>query len=399
MAHHCITRAVHILNHERSFREAVKSIDQAVGRALPSNKRYDCVRVLTLKYDNDDIGLADIEAELLRLFQNRFHNATDSVVVPSSSVRDATLAIRGKLQSLILQYDTPTTLFIIVYKGYSDANLKQPSLLYISCRSWLFSSWKIEQQVYEIRRGAAYPGATSIPWAFVEADLAARVHADVFVMLDSCFSPGAAMGPTAYEYLAASAFESPAAASIDVSLTRRFVDLLNALETEEITVAQVHAKLVQKANHAESRLLYTPVHVVSEKKPSVTLHPLQNLSREVASLQKTGGLADGKVLVSVLVEGKTSVPNVEQWTKWLATSIPEDVADIKIEAVFESGSSLCLLTLPIAVWDMIKYHESYNFIAFVESNNTLLRRSPAPPGTGALESRARNVRVPHREKQ
>ncbi|KAE8386798.1 hypothetical protein BDV23DRAFT_186907 [Aspergillus alliaceus] len=363
MAHHYITRAVHILNHERSFREAVKSIDQAVGRALPSNKRYDCVRVLTLKWDNDDIGLADIEAELLRLFQNRFHYATDSVVIPSSSVRDATLAIRGKLQTLISQYDTPTTLFIIVYEGHSDANLKQAiSPLHIM--------------------GAAYPGATSIPWAFVEADLAARVHADVFVMLDSCFSPGAAMGPTAYEYLAASAFESPAAA-----------------KTEEITVAQVHAKLVQKANHAESRLMYTPVHVVSEKKPSVTLHPLQNLSREVASLQKTGGLADGKVLVSVLVEGKTSVPNVEQWTKWLATSIPEDVADIKIEAVFESGSSLCLLTLPIAVWDMIKYHESYNFIAFVESNNTLLRRSPAPPGAGALKSRAGNVRVPHREKQ
>ncbi|KAF5855199.1 hypothetical protein ETB97_009733 [Aspergillus alliaceus] len=379
MAHHYITRAVHTLNHERSFREAVKSIDQAVGRALPSNKRYDCVRVLTLKWDNDDIGLADIEAELLRLFQNRFHYATDSVVIPSS-VRDATLAIRGKLQTLISQYDTPTTLFIIVYEGYSDANLKQAiSPLHIM--------------------GAAYPGATSIPWAFVEADLAARVHADVFVMLDSCFFPGAAMGPTAYEYLAASAFESPAAASIDVSLTRRFVDLLNALETEEITVTQMHAKLVQKANHAESRLLYTPVHVVSEKKPSVTLHPLQNLSREVASLQKTGGLADGKVLVSVLVEGKTSVPNVEQWTKWLATSIPEDVADIKIEAVFESGSSLCLLTLPIAVWDMIKYHESYNFIAFVESNNTLLRRSPAPPGAGALKSRAGNVRVPHREKQ
>ncbi|KAE8353385.1 hypothetical protein BDV28DRAFT_133226 [Aspergillus coremiiformis] len=380
MAHNYITRAVHALNHESSFREAVKSIDQAVGRALPSNKRYDCVRVLTLKWDNDDLGLDDIEAELLRLFQNRFHYATDSVVIPSSSVRDATLAIRGKLQALISQYDTPTTLFIIVYEGHSDVNLKQA-----------VSPIQI--------MGAVYQGATSIPWAFVEADLATIVHADVFIMLDSCFSTGAAMGPTAYEYLAASAFESPAAANIDLSLTHRFIDLLNELETQEITVAQVHAKLVRKANHAESCLLYTPVHVASEQKPSVTLHPLQGLSREVASLRKTGELADGKVLVSVLVKGKTSIPNVEQWINWLATSIPEDVADIKIEAVFESKSSLCLLTMPIAVWDMVKYDESYSFVAFVESHNILERSLPASPDVGVLGSRAGNVPVRNRGKR
>ncbi|KAN0079024.1 hypothetical protein V8E54_005537, partial [Elaphomyces granulatus] len=67
-------------------------------------------------------------------------------------------------------------------------------------------------------------------------------------------------------------------------------------------------------------------------------------------------LPDGKVLVSVLFRGKTAVPDIAQWKKWLAREIPSDVAEIKVEAVFRSFSGLCLLTMPIAIWDMVKHN-------------------------------------------
>lgn len=80
-------------------------------------------------------------------------------------------------------------------------------------------------------------------------------------------------------------------------------------------------------------------------------------------------MADGKVLVHVSLQDKTSTPDIEDWKRWLSTAIPEAVADVKVEAIFDSYlSSLCLITLPIVVWDMLKGNEAFQFVAFVESN-------------------------------
>ena len=44
-----LVRAVHSLNRQALFMNAVNSISQAVKHALTSQKNYDCVRVLTLR--------------------------------------------------------------------------------------------------------------------------------------------------------------------------------------------------------------------------------------------------------------------------------------------------------------------------------------------------------------
>lgn len=137
------------------------------------------------------------------------------------------------------------------------------------------------------------------------------------------------------------------------------------------------------------------MHIAELDKPSITLHPLHKVLREVAALRRTGELADGKVLISVLLDEKSTVPKIDDWKKWLTLSIPEAVADIKIEAVFESTSSLCLLTMPVAVWDMLKRNDAYGFVAYVESHN-LLHYQPNP--SNILGGRAGNVRLPTREK-
>ena len=85
---------------------------------------------------------------------------------------------------------------------------------------------------------------------------------------------------------------------------------------------------------------------------------------------------------------------------WLSRNIPSDVANISIEAVFESNSTVCLFTLPIAVWDMVRSNEAFDFVAYVKSHNILndsvrgLR--PANPPPDVLEAHARNVVHRHR---
>ena len=72
---------------------------------------------------------------------------------------------------------------------------------------------------------------------------------------------------------------------------------------------------------------------------------------------------------------------------------PSDVADIQVEAVFDSHSALCLLTLPIAVWDMAKNNEAFSFIAYVESSNLMNSDAFNAVSTGILESRSGNVAI------
>jgi hypothetical protein len=219
-------------------------------------------------------------------------------------------------------------------------------------------------------------------------------NADLLFIMDCCYASIAAAGPESgnFEYLVASAQESMASPIVETSFSRRLIDILLSLE-EPVTVAQVHEILVNQANDPRSRLDYTPVHVVRASKPSITLSPVIRVPRELKSLRRDRDHSDGKVLVSVLVRGKTTIPDIVQWKKWLAREIPSDVADIQVEAVFDSHSALCLLTLPIAVWDMAKNNEAFSFIAYVESSNLMNSDAFNAVSTGILESRSGNVAI------
>ncbi|KAB8276588.1 hypothetical protein BDV30DRAFT_235659 [Aspergillus minisclerotigenes] len=203
----------------------------------------------------------------------------------------------------------------------------------------------------------------AIPWLMIEGELTRIRHADKLLILDSGFSIAAAIEGGNNEYLAAFCSESHASGCVERSFTRE--------------------------------LEYTPVHFASTEKPSITLRPLHKMPREVAALRRTGKLADGKVLISILLEGKSSIPRIEEWRRWLMSSIPEAAALIKIEAVFELTSSICLVSMPIAVWDMLKRSDAYGFVAYVEFHNLLLSSSNVSEN---LESWVGNVQLPMREK-
>lgn len=121
-----ITRAAHTLRHEEDFRAAVKTINNAVNRALRSSEKYDNVGVISLRWENDDLGLASIERELLDVFKDKFHFETDAPVIPATTARAASVAVRDKLQTFVGKYDSPRSLLIVIYQGQAGVQFFTP---------------------------------------------------------------------------------------------------------------------------------------------------------------------------------------------------------------------------------------------------------------------------------
>ncbi|GAD95479.1 hypothetical protein ANI_1_2040184 [Paecilomyces variotii No. 5] len=376
-----IARSSHSLRHEKEFNDAVDKINSAIQNALISDKKYTNVGVLSLRWQNDDLNLGQIESELLDTFKNIFHYATESYVIPATTSHAATRAVNSRLLSFAANYDNTTSLIIVIYQGHSDyalyGTILHPQL---------------------VLRGSSDPAAPTVPWSAIEPQMC--TDGDTLAILDSCASSAAAMGGLNMEYLVASAVESTSSAVIQRSFTRRLIDLLKSQINPVMTVAQIHAKLVNQANSPATGLDSTPVHIACENKHTITLHPLKRKPRELPALKRGDELADGKVLVSILLQGKTSIPSVSEWEEWLARAIPEDIADIKVEAVFETGSALCLMTMPIAVFDMLKGHNrtgAFGFVAYVESNNLMNSHEFRSRALGVLSARHGNVQMPVRE--
>ncbi|GAQ42910.1 hypothetical protein AtubIFM56815_008573 [Aspergillus tubingensis] len=354
-----ITRTVHSLSHAETFSEALKAINEGVTRALPSKRQYKQGIVLSLRWENDNLDRKDID-ELLRLFNTKYGIKTDSFLLPSAPIAEVALAIQAKIRTMLSIYDSPDTLFVFVYEGHSNAYYDIPN----ACVSIM---------------GSMREPTVSLPWGFVETALA-FTDGDVVFILDSPFPSRAAMICEDIEYLAVSAFGSPAARSINVSLKRRLIDLLGQVDAE-ITISQIHAKLAAHANSPGSQLGLIPVHFPAKNKPSITLRPIGACPRQRRGPRKAGDLSDGKVFVTVrIVSDTTSVPDiVEQCIQCLSKSIAGDVADIKIEGIFKFSpdSSLLLFTMPTAVWNMLRHDHSFDFVSVVQSYNLLCHRSTA----------------------
>ncbi len=94
------------------------------------------------------------------------------------------------------------------------------------------------------------------------------------------------------------------------------------------------------------------------------------------------------VLLKVALAAGT-LPSLEQWKHWLLREVPShlDTIDVSLEGTFRSGSYVMLVTLPIAVWDVLKNNDAYVFIDYVTSHNLLVSPHAASPNSGSREKR------------
>ncbi|PMD44863.1 hypothetical protein L207DRAFT_240865 [Hyaloscypha variabilis F] len=87
--------------------------------------------------------------------------------------------------------------------------------------------------------------------------------------------------------------------------------------------------------------------------------------------------------------------DLEAWKECLLRQLPAEAKEIKIEGIFSSFSTLLLLRLPVAVWDLLPANLAYSFIAFVTSENkavsVIATDSSASSSVGAETQTTREV--------
>ena len=89
------------------------------------------------------------------------------------------------------------------------------------------------------------------------------------------------------------------------------------------------------------------------------------------------------------LDGHAAIPKIEDFQEYLLSNIAPQIATVKIEGLFESGSQVLLVTMPASVWATLREDENINFVAHVRSSNMLLDE---PPRLGQRPGGLENVR-------
>ena len=147
---------------------------------------------------------------------------------------------------------------------------------------------------------------------------------------------------------------------------------------QPFTVTMLHSRLVTM----RWRLAYTPIYALlsehgghsieitqlpsSEESTPSSLDPMDVspsqssiLSTQIPS-SRSSAVADTRVLLAVSIEND-AVHDISQWKTWLTSQTPWDVTKVKVkvEAVFESHSTMLLASIPIFAWDILPNKPSY----------------------------------------
>ena len=193
---------------------------------------------------------------------------------------------------------------------------------------------------------------------------------DTLYIFDCCFAATSAVRNMETEYLAASASELSTTSHKNNRLTYRFLELLKRYHHTPMTVASYHSFLLAEMDQPTRRPDRTPVYVPSFSREAIVLEPMAPRNTTLQLLQSYN-VCPAKVLVTIHLEGLAAIPTVDDFEKYLVSRVPQQIADIRVEAVFKAESQLLLVTLPAALWDLLREDENINFVAHVMSTNLL----------------------------
>ena len=269
---------------------------------------------------------------------------------------------------------------------------------------------------------------------FEEAD------SDVLLLYDCCHSAHPAMtlsGHGVTEVIAACGFETQAPSIGPHSFTTALIrELAQAHQGPPFSVATLHSRILGSLKNWKRDLLKdnqgkiwrdsngrvreecykrrTPVHCfLTNERPhrSIFLAPLpkhaQNLTAEYSVSYSMSVDSDSSIpqTVSTSLAGTTEVEpvrtpqvllcvrldedyftgdkprdRISEWREWIR-NIPPGAKDLKIQGVYESYSTLVLLSMPVAVWNILPDNLAYSFIGFISSDNKVpfLQHSPETP--------------------
>ena len=270
-------------------------------------------------------------------------------------------------------------------------------------------------------------------WSGLQESLQ-NAESDALILLDCCAAASSisATGSGVTEVIAACGFETWAPAVGEHSFTRSLIDELRYWgRGPTLSVAMLHNKVLSRIKYWKPRFgmtgehehRKTPIYIVLSHKGSqrsIGLIPLQrddppSVGRVDASTQglhskssessiEAQSIADDspldssqssidrvwpdrefhhpKVLISLSLEEDQSLDK-DAWVDWMR-SVPALVKYTKVDGIFKSSSTLLVLSIPVALWDLLPKDPAISFIGFVNSSNLLC--NSLPPLVGSHES-------------
>lgn len=329
-----------------------------------------------LHWDNNDIpGLEDLELQLASVFRDIYKFFVELITIPSSHHNPSSF-FQDTLFDFRRQYQGPSSLMIHVYSGHAEA--LPPSYDKIA---WF---------------GMRHPSEPRIQWSggYNCRSISDIAVGDTLYILDCCYAAIAAVDAADNEHLVAASMESVTGSAIQTSFTNKLVELLRIMNGAPATIVQIHTELVSNIRSANTSMEFTPVHIGAKAKSSICLKSQQ--IREIKALQALDTKGAGKVLVSLSLQEKSNLLDVQRFQDWLLSNLPPSLASARVEAVFRSSSNLILFTIPLEIWDCLGETGGFQFFDFVDSHNLLPENPLGECPTPALAIR-RKENIPFQE--
>ncbi|KAL4913676.1 hypothetical protein BDW62DRAFT_220552 [Aspergillus aurantiobrunneus] len=270
------------------------------------------VSVLAFHWENNDMGVANLEAELLGVFRDIYKFETESWVIPVGGDHGPAHNLGWKLVDWTSAHDQDRPLRLYVYSGHASSH-----------------------------------GLGDTKWFFAPQALVEQAKGDMAYIFDCCSAGAAALGD-----------------GLETICAMR-TDTLKSLNGKSESLGGIFTMIFQGA--LENKISTSPVHVLKLGRQSITLTPL---GQDAVAYQRRKTLH--KVLLSVHLKDNQS--NLEAWNNWLATNLAPGIltAGLRIESVFRSSGIVILVTVPLEIWTMLDMEdEDISFVSHVVSHDVL----------------------------
>ena len=424
------THATALSAYHIKVEDFVDRLRASVENFFPNSKyRYKEVHVLLLSWKDDDLGVVDEVVELEDVFRNDYGCRTvERWEIPSLRPYSN---LEEKLYLFRKSYSSSDNLLILYYAGHGYLDYsrlwKWAAYRYIHP---LEPSHNEDDQTESVCSDASHKSPSpTLDWYALQSGLE-HAESDVLILLDSCASAGSSGGSKQLEtqeggtteLLAACGFETGAPGPGPHSFTNALIKELRDMSTLDFPFAvtmlhqRIVARLVDYSPQYSSVVPFasvlgsgqppperraTPVYISlgrDFRQKSIPLRSFHSThtsgspstasscsteqskaadtddsqrDRTASAIKRLlGDNTAPKVLLAINLHGE-HWQNVEHaFVDWLK-DMPILAASINIEAVFHGLSTMILLSMPIAIWDLFPEHPSCSFVGFVQSSNLL----------------------------
>ena len=149
--------------------------------------------------------------------------------------------------------------------------------------------------------------------------------------------------------------------------------LTNETPYRSIMLSPLPARLLEAAVETfEIEVPSEPSISTSPKSDQPGRSSAEEISSVLTSISEAGQADSLQVLLAVRLEddffGADDTDKVRTWCEWLR-NIPQGTRDVKVQGVYKSLSTLMIISMPAAVWNLLPNNSAYSFIGFVRSDN------------------------------